>query len=87
MIFEGVAHQGVVVPQKEYTSPAARNFIPQAPIGFCVNGVLGVRLEDALRPNQPILGWANGNLPLTLAVASTRLTLRILVYEHHNIIA
>ncbi|KIP06387.1 hypothetical protein PHLGIDRAFT_119015 [Phlebiopsis gigantea 11061_1 CR5-6] len=72
---DGPLHRGVVVPQEVYAAPAGQNFSPQPPLSFSVNGVLGVRLEDALR--QPVLGLADGDVPPNIHISSTRLTLRV----------
>ena len=71
-------YRGVLVPQEVYTPPAGqRDFDQQNRISFSIDGVLGVRLQDALNP--PIPNLQDGNVPPNMRINSARFTVRILV--------
>ena len=68
---------GIVVPQKLYTAPGT-NSSPNMPrIAFFVNGVPGLRLQDALQPAGPVMDNA-GSIP-DIPIGGQRASFRILV--------
>ncbi|KAI0933141.1 hypothetical protein AcV7_004700 [Taiwanofungus camphoratus] len=39
---------GIIIPQPPYIPQTKKYFVAQAPVIFCTNGTLGIRLSDAL---------------------------------------
>jgi hypothetical protein len=69
---------GVIVPQRVYTAPAGQqDFQQHGVVRFTVNGVHGIRLEDALNGNTHGLHDAN-TVPILNQIGQ-RITIRIQV--------